>query len=207
MFFECKHRCYYRTIKEFTLMSQSINVLMRKLYDPNPEVRGKSAMDLGENMAVEAISSLTKVMLNDEDAGVRSICAEALGTIADPSTLPDLVLALEKDMNEKVQFSVDWAIKAISRKLGKTREEAIEEYSNVRTGLIDRSAKITTKATAKSTTKTSIAPEKRPTIKKDLGECIAKKCNISAEVIIEYEIEDGFIIDLPLCKKHSQLLE
>ena len=51
-------------------MTKSISVLMRNLYDQNPEVRGKAAMDLGENLAVEALSSLVKVMMNDENTSV-----------------------------------------------------------------------------------------------------------------------------------------
>lgn len=121
-------------------MTKSIQVLMRNLYDQNPETRCKSAMDLGEMVAVEAVDSLAKVMLNDAEVPVRSCCAEALGTIGEVKSLTELAIAVKSEEDDKVLFSINWAIKALARKLGKTPEEAIEEYSNLRTGIIDKSA-------------------------------------------------------------------
>ena len=146
-------------------MAKSVQVLMRNLYDQNPETRGKSAMDLGELSAVEAIDSLAKVMLNDAEASVRSLCAEALGTIGEVKSLTNLAIANKTEEDEKAKFSINWAIKALAKKLGKTPEEAIEEYSNIRTGIIDKSAPktVTTKIPLKKSTPvaTKIAPENR----------------------------------------------
>jgi hypothetical protein len=121
-------------------MVKSIQVLMRNLYDQNPETRCKSAMDLGEMVAVEAVDSLAKVMLNDAEVQVRSCCAEALGTIGEVKSLTELAIAVKSEEDDKVLFSINWAIKVLAKKLGKTPEEAIEEYSNLRTGIIDKSA-------------------------------------------------------------------
>jgi HEAT repeat protein len=121
-------------------MGKSVNVLMRNLYDPSPETRGRAAMDLGEMGAIEAVDSLAKVLQNDDQASVRAVCAEALGTIAEPKSIPELVKALEDEKDDSVKFAIDWALKAIAKKIGKTKEEAIKEYTNVRTGIIDRNA-------------------------------------------------------------------
>ena len=146
-------------------MTKSVQVLLRNLYDQNPETRCKSAMDLGELVAVEAVDQLAKVMLNDAEVQVRSCCAEALGTIGEVKSLTELAIAVKSEEDDKVLFSINWAIKALARKLGKTPEEAIEEYSNLRTGIIDKSAPKTVTSTTplkKSTPETTqVAPVDR----------------------------------------------
>jgi len=146
-------------------MAKSVQVLLRTLYDQNPETRCKSAMDLGEMIAVEAVDQLAKVMLKDAEVSVRSVCAEALGTIGEVKSLTELAIAVKSEEDDKVLFSINWAIKALARKLGKTPEEAIEEYSNIRTGIIDKSAPkaATSKTPLKKSTPVTvkIAPENR----------------------------------------------
>ncbi|MHA1124339.1 MAG: HEAT repeat domain-containing protein [Candidatus Heimdallarchaeota archaeon] len=146
-------------------MAKSVQVLLRNLYDQNPEKRCKSAMDLGEMVAVEAVDQLAKVMLNDAEVQVRSCCAEALGTIGEVKSLTELAIAIKSEEDDKVLFSINWAIKALARKLGKTPEEVIEEYSNIRTGIIDKRAPKNVTSTTplkKSTPETTkVAPENR----------------------------------------------
>ena len=70
-----------------------------------------------------------------------------------PEALPELIKAQNTEQDDKVLFSVNWAINAIAKKLGKTKEEAIEEFSNIRTGVIDKSApKSKTTQVSKSST-------------------------------------------------------
>ncbi|MHA1739692.1 MAG: HEAT repeat domain-containing protein [Candidatus Heimdallarchaeota archaeon] len=146
-------------------MAKSVQVLLRNLYDQNPEKRCKSAMDLGEMIAVEAVDQLAKVMLNDAEVQVRSCCAEALGTIGELKSLTELAIAVKSEEDDKVLFSINWAIKALARKLGKTPEEAIEEYSNIRTGIIDKRApkNVTSTTPLKKSTpeKVEVTPENR----------------------------------------------
>lgn len=148
-------------------MTKSVNVLLRNLFGQSPDERSKAAMDLGEMGAVEAVDSLVKVLQNDDESTVRSVCAEALGTIAVPETLPELVKALEEETDDTAKFSINWAIDAIARKIGKPREEAIEEYSNIRSGVIDRHSgkaaeQTTTKPKVKATTATTKEVEVEP---------------------------------------------
>ena len=87
--------------KELIYMTKSIAVLMRNLREANPEVRSRAAIDLGENKAEEAVSSLAKVMLTDEEPSVRSVAAEALGTIANP---------VDKEINSPISLRVtNWS--------------------------------------------------------------------------------------------------
>lgn len=125
-------------------MTKSTDTLIRYLYDKNPETRSRAAMDLGEREAVEAISSLTKVLGRDDDPSVRSVCAEALGRIGDSEAVEDLVVALETEENERVRLSLNWALKTIANKLGKTVEELVEEETTKRTGIIDKTGTSTT---------------------------------------------------------------
>ncbi|MFW9921805.1 MAG: HEAT repeat domain-containing protein [Candidatus Thorarchaeota archaeon] len=174
-------------------MTKSISVLMRNLYDANPEVRGRAAMDLGENLAIDAVSSLTKVMLTDEEPNVRSLSAEALGTIAEASSLPDLVKALNSETEDRVLSTINWAIDATARKLGISRDEAISEYSTKRSGIIDRISKSSDDETSTSDV------EEDP----DYGICSAKNCNLKATNLFEVEVNELILIT-HLCSKHFQ---
>jgi len=186
-------------------MTKSISVLMRNLFDPNPEVRGKAAMDLGENLAVEALSSLVKVMMTDAVASVRSICAEALGTIAEPTILPELVLALDKEEEEKVKQSISWAIATIAKKEGLTKEEAIKKFSKKRSGIIKKAP---LKETPEQDDKKAISDKEIKPKTKQL--CCAKVtndkeqflCAKEAKFWFEMKLNEELVVVIPLCEEH-----
>ncbi|MHA1630265.1 MAG: HEAT repeat domain-containing protein [Candidatus Heimdallarchaeota archaeon] len=189
-------------------MTKSISVLMRNLYDQNPEVRGKAAMDLGENLAVEALSSLVKVMMNDENTGVRSLCAEALGTIAEPTVLPELVAALANETEEKVRQSISWAIEAIARKEGLTKDEALKKFSKKRSGILKKTPpKTKPKESSKATEQKKVFKTKQTCSVKISSNKESYLCDNEAKFWMEMKLDDNLTVIIPLCEEHHKMLE
>ena len=173
-------------------MTKSISVLIRNLYDPNPEVRGRAAMDLGENVAVDAVSSLIKALLVDDEASVRSLCAEALGTIADPSSIRGLTNALNSEKDARVISAINWALDSISKKLGKTREEILVETTS-RSVVIDRISKPVSESNIGSDVQKSTPIQ---------SGCSVKGCSNQAISEFEISLKESVIIVTHLRQKH-----
>ncbi|HIE32282.1 MAG TPA: hypothetical protein EYP67_07920 [Methanosarcinales archaeon] len=90
---------------------QFLNVVISRLKDDDPAVRGNAAAALGSIGDSRAVEALKEVLLKD-NALVRRSVILALGDIGDPRTVETLKIAL-KDEDVLVRENATWALRAI----------------------------------------------------------------------------------------------
>ncbi len=97
-------------------MPQIRSKLMSLLDDPNPEVRGYSAICLSRLGVNESVGRIRELLRSDKDPYVRSHAALALGTLKDPSAIEDLVNSLP-DENWDVSFNASQSLAKFGQKV------------------------------------------------------------------------------------------
>lgn len=111
-----------------------IEVLVKSLNDPNPDIRYWIERIIGE-IGDKAIKPLVDVLKNDRNREMRFFAAFGLSAIGDKSAVPALIEALESDVNDWVRkYSAEAlgrindpkGVKALVDALGKQRGDICE---------------------------------------------------------------------------------
>ena len=88
-----------------------VSDILRRLDDPDPEVREEAARALGRIGATEAVETLVR-RLRDPSSTIRPLIARSLGQLGDPRAVPALVECLS-DKSEELQDACARALGAI----------------------------------------------------------------------------------------------
>lgn len=102
------------------LGESNIELFVKSLNDPSPEVRAQSAQALGrvrDNRAVEPLLAV----LNDKDERVREKAILALGNFSDERILDALINFILKDSNANLRNQAEKAFKSVAEKTCKER--------------------------------------------------------------------------------------
>ena len=93
-----------QALREIDGLSSSLAIsdVLRRLDDPDAEVREEAALALGRARAEEAVDALIE-RLRDPESTIRIVAAKALGQIGNPRALPYLIEGLESPSDEVQQ--------------------------------------------------------------------------------------------------------
>ena len=90
-------------LREFSA-EEAFPLLKKVLYDEHLPVRSMAILGLGVKETEESLPLLVKLLVEDEDYGIRADAAGALGYLGDNRALEPLVRAFFEDTTWLVQF-------------------------------------------------------------------------------------------------------
>ena len=86
------------------------SALLSSLTDPDPQVRQATIAALGEIGDRRALPTVRKILLRDDNVGVRTEAAFRLGKLGGPEDIPSLEKAAKQDTSPIVHLWTSWAI-------------------------------------------------------------------------------------------------